>query len=82
MRLNAIAAAQRAAAVDNDPECKDCGELFSLKRFNLGYKYCLVCGERASRKVKHTIVPLPKSNYVYAHSAADVISPYSHKGNR
>lgn len=82
MRLNAIAAAQRASVESSDPECKECGELFQLKRFNLGYRCCLVCGEKSSRKVKHTVVPLPKSNYVYAHSAADVLSPYSHKGNR
>lgn len=33
-------------------------------------------------KKKHTLVPVPKSNYVYAHTAEDVLSPYSHKGNR
>ena len=81
MRLNAIAASQRNAAADTDVVC-NCGESYSINRFNAGYRCCLVCGEKSSRKVKHTIVPLPKSNYVYAHSAADVLSPYSHKGNR
>jgi hypothetical protein len=68
--------------LDVGAECKDCGELFPFARQKLGYTTCCVCGELASRKVIHTIVPIPKSNYVYAASAADVVSPYSHKGNR
>lgn len=33
-------------------------------RANLGYQTCLKCGETLARKVKHTIVPMPKSNYI------------------
>lgn len=51
-------------------------------RINLGMFTCLECGEKEAKKVKHTIVPLPKSNYIYAHTKEDVISPYSHKGSR
>ena len=25
---------------------------------------CIACGESEARKVKHTIVPMPKSNYI------------------
>jgi hypothetical protein len=60
----------------------NCGEYVGLRRRNLGYRSCLVCGDKQARDVKHTIVPLPKSNYIYAHTAEDVLSPYSHKGNR
>lgn len=59
-----------------------CGEYVAVRRRNLGYRTCLACGEKQAKAVKHTIVPLPKSNYIYAHTAEDVISPYSHKGNR
>ena len=53
-----------------------------IGRWLLGYRTCLVCGDKAARAVKHTIVPVPKSNYIYAHTLDDVLSPYSHKGNR
>lgn len=48
----------------------------------LGYRTCLKCGEKIARAKKHAIVPIPKSNYVYAHTLDDVLSPYSHKGTR
>lgn len=73
---------QRLESEDDAPECTECGEQYPSGRKRLGYSCCLVCGERAAKEVKHTIVPLPKSNYIYAHSAADVLSPYAHKGNR
>lgn len=62
--------------------CSCCGDNVSPGRVELGYRTCLACGETIAKRVKHTIVPLPKSNYIYAHTADDVISPYSHKGNR
>lgn len=55
---------QRLTAEDDAPECVSCGEQFPLGRFRLGYKHCLVCGERDAKQVKHTIVPMPKSNYI------------------
>jgi len=33
-------------------------------RSHLGYTTCLDCGEKAARQVKHTIVPMNKSNYI------------------
>jgi hypothetical protein len=41
-----------------------CGDEINPKRFALGYKLCLVCGERKAITHKHTIVPMPKSNYI------------------
>lgn len=58
-----------------------CGVRVADARVALGYRVCRTCGDAHARLVKHTVVPVPKSNYVYAHSINDVISPYSHKGN-
>jgi hypothetical protein len=44
--------------------CLLCGDTFKWARFQLGYKLCLDCGEDAAHKVKHTIVPSHKSNYI------------------
>lgn len=43
--------------------CCVCSEPFQHKRWSLGYRTCLSCGEKISRQVKHTIVPLHKSHY-------------------
>ncbi len=67
---------------NNCNACRACGDDVIADRWALGYRTCTKCGERAARQVKHTIVPVPKSNYVYAHTKDDLISPYSHKGNR
>lgn len=34
------------------------------KRVEAGFITCLRCGEADARKVRHTIVPMHKSNYV------------------
>lgn len=41
-----------------------CGEVVPPLRAELGYRTCLSCGEQEARKRKHTIAPLPKSNYM------------------
>jgi hypothetical protein len=45
--------------------CLLCGDTFKWARFELGYKLCLDCGDDAAHKVKHTIAPINKSNYMY-----------------
>jgi hypothetical protein len=40
-----------------------CGDTVPQKRWQLGYKTCLNCGERRAREYKHCIVPMAKSNY-------------------
>ena len=62
--------------------CIECDDEYPAARHVLGYRLCLLCGEKSAKKVKHTVVPVPKSNYIYAHTREDVVSPYSHKGNR
>lgn len=50
--------------------CVSCGERFPAARFNLGYRLCLPCGETAAKKVRHCVVPMNKSNYVYVSDRA------------
>lgn len=75
----AVSEQLRDCEYDSWPHCIDCHEPFHPRRKSLGYSTCLDCG--SPQKV-YAIVPVPKSNYVIATSAADVMSPYSHKGNR
>ena len=44
--------------------CVICSDDVNPKRILLGYKTCMVCGEKNARNHKHTIVNLHKSNYV------------------
>ena len=44
--------------------CSECGELYSLARYELGYTTCLSCGEQQATKVKHCVAPMHKSNYM------------------
>jgi hypothetical protein len=30
----------------------------------LGYRVCMSCGEALAKERKHTVVPMPKSNYI------------------
>lgn len=61
------------------PFCRVCGEPYAKARAALGYKTCLKHGDP---KRTFTIVPVPKSNYIVATSADQLLSPYSHKGTR
>lgn len=61
--------------------CLTCGEDVHPKRWSLGYRTCLTCGELDAKKVKHTIVPMPKSNYIVVTDMALLIGlNSSHKG--
>lgn len=45
--------------------CRACGEEILPGRYALGFRLCLDCGEKQARSVKHTAMPMAKSNYVY-----------------
>jgi ribosomal protein L37E len=45
-------------------QCVRCGDDVEDRRYNIGYKTCLFCGEEEARLVKHCSVPLSKSNYI------------------
>ena len=50
--------------VPSNHPCRQCGDDIDLRRWSLGYKHCMVCGDDLAKKVKHTIAPMHKSNYV------------------
>lgn len=63
-------------------KCK-CGNGIASGRFALGYTTCVVCGDKAASLRKHTIVPMPKSNYVVVTDPALLLGlNSSHKGGR
>lgn len=63
--------------------CVCCGEYVPALRAQLGYKTCLPCGEKQAKDRKHTIAPLPKSNYmVFTDLTLLKGLNSSHRGNR
>ena len=44
--------------------CLLCSDVVHKRRWALGFKLCLPCGEQQAKQVRHCIVPLNKSNYV------------------
>lgn len=52
--------------------CRVCGTKVPHGRLSLGYDTCLVCGEVEARKVKHTVVPMHKSNYIVVSNKEDL----------
>ena len=47
-----------------------CGDTVNPLRAQLGYPTCLPCGETVARKVRHTVAPLSKSNYILINDPA------------
>lgn len=50
--------------IQSNQPCRNCGDDIDLRRWSLGFKFCLPCGEERAQQVRHTIVPMHKSNYV------------------
>ena len=44
--------------------CWGCGDEVDARRWEIGRRLCMECGEKEALRVKHTIVPMPKSNYI------------------
>lgn len=44
-------------------ECRDCGDAVHPKRYALGYRTCLKCGDREASSVRHCTVPMHKQGY-------------------
>lgn len=66
-----------------DPRCRGCGGAFNRRRRSLGYYTCITCGEIEAKKVKHTVVPMPKSNYILVTDMSLLKGlNSSHKGGR
>ena len=44
--------------------CTNCGEQFSNRRLDLGYRTCMPCGDDVARTIRWLAAPINKSNYV------------------
>jgi ribosomal protein L37AE/L43A len=46
--------------------CRNCGDEVNLKRWALGYKFCLPCGDDIAKtqNKQRCVVPMNKSNYM------------------
>lgn len=53
-------------------DCRLCDEPINDRRSALGYTTCLHCGEKEARTVKHTVVPMHKSNYTVISDRRDL----------
>jgi ribosomal protein L37AE/L43A len=53
-------------------QCWGCGDDIDNRRWDRGYRTCLVCGEKEARQVKHTVAPLHKSNYIMVTNHEDL----------
>jgi ribosomal protein L37AE/L43A len=52
--------------------CRCCETQVPCERVQLGYDTCIRCGEVEAKRVKHTIVPMHKSNYIVISDKADL----------
>lgn len=52
--------------------CIHCGDQFSDRRLNLGYRTCLECGDTVAKQVVWLSAPINKSNYVLISDLADL----------
>jgi hypothetical protein len=43
------------------------------RRHKAGFDTCLPCGEREAREVRHTVVPMHKSNYMVVSDKRDLM---------
>ena len=62
------------------PLCVACGDTYSAARRLAGYQLCLPCGEDRARSVRHTIVPMHKSNYLLVTDRDDLLGINSKGG--
>ena len=53
--------------------CKSCSDVVDPRRWSLGIKFCMPCGDEIARRRKFTIVPMHKSNYVACFNREDLI---------
>ena len=60
--------------------CIHCSDEVNPRRWALGYRSCLRCGDKHAREVKHTIVPMHKSNYIPVFNRQDLVGINSKGG--
>ena len=59
--------------------CRLCGDEIAVGRWELGYKFCLSCGDEVAKKVVRCVVPMHKSNYVLV-TDRDLLTGVNTKG--
>ena len=55
--------------------CRCCGDEFNIKRWELGYKFCLDCGEDMAKAVSEgftVAIPFNKGAYQYIHNPKEL----------
>jgi hypothetical protein len=56
----------------DDHEC-DCGEVIEQGRWDIGYRVCLVCGDKVAKQRKFTVaIPYGKGAYQLIHDPKDL----------
>ena len=56
-----------------EPQCRLCGATYDSKRYDIGFLFCLSCGDEVAHSVKRTVVPMHKSNLVMITNREDLI---------
>jgi ribosomal protein L37AE/L43A len=54
-------------------KCRKCDDHVAKKRWDLGYKVCLSCGDEIASRVLRCVVPMHKSNYMLVTNRDDLI---------
>jgi hypothetical protein len=52
--------------------CVSCGDYYTDRRLDLGYRTCLDCGDVEARAMTFCTAPLNKSNYVLISNVEDL----------
>ena len=53
--------------------CRECGDEIATKRWALGFKHCMPCGEALAKRKKHLVeIPFSKGAYQYIHNPDDL----------
>jgi len=55
------------------PQCKLCGSTYDKRRFDIGFLFCMPCGNDVAKQVKRCVVPMHKSNLVMITNRDDLI---------
>jgi hypothetical protein len=52
--------------------CTSCGDYYTDRRLDLGYRTCLECGDAEARTMTWCTAPLNKSNYILISDPEDL----------
>jgi len=55
------------------PQCKLCGSIYDKRRFDIGFLFCMPCGNDVAKQVRRCVVPMHKSNLVMITNRDDLI---------